>query len=179
MELNFAELFRRSQGLQYIVNIGGDIWADLNDYMEHILKVYGSFHAGSKIQIISYLLLFMAKIIQNFQLEESAHDRNYKKLRPVITYVEKHYSEKIQISELSNIIHVCDDRLIRLFKDVTGETPIEYITKLRIEAGIKLLSSTDLSIADIAAQTGFGSDTYMTRVFKQKLKTTPGKYRHK
>ena len=48
---------------------------------------------------------------------------------------------------------------------------------LRIEAAIKLLSSTDLSIADIAYQTGFGSATYMTRVFKKKLNTTPGKYR--
>ena len=85
----------------------------------------------------------------------------------------------VQISELSEIIHVCDDRLIRLFKEVTGETPIEYIMNLRIEAAIKLLSTTDLSVADVAEKVGFGSDTYMTRVFKQKLNTTPGKYRHK
>ena len=155
-----------------------EIQASLNDYIDHILEVYGSFHAGSKIQIVSYLLLFMSKLIQRFQLEESVHDRNYKKLRPVISYVEKHFAEKIQISELSEIIHVCDDRLIRLFKEVTGVTPIEYIMNLRIEASIKLLSSTELSIADIAEQTGFGSATYMTRVFKQKLNTTPGKYRH-
>ena len=34
-------------------------------------------------------------------------------------------------------------------------------------------------IDEVAEQTGFGSDTYMTRVFKQKMNTTPGKYRHK
>ena len=121
----------------------------------------------------------MSELIQIFQLEISAHDKNYRKLRSVLAYIEEHFAKKIQISELSEIIHVCDDRLIRLFKDVTGETPIEYITKLRIEAGIKLLSSTDLSIAEVAERTGFGSDTYMTRVFKQKMNTTPGKYRHK
>ena len=70
----------------------------------------------------------------------------------MLAYVEAHYAEKIQISELSEIIHVCDDRLIRLFKEVTGETPIEYIMNLRIEAGIKLLSATEFSIVEIAEQ---------------------------
>ena len=120
----------------------------------------------------------MSELIQSFQLEISVHDKCYRKLRLVLDYVEQHFAEKIQISELSEIIHVCDDRLIRLFKEVTGVTPIEYIMNLRMEAAIKLLSATELSVADIADQTGFGSATYMTRVFKQKLNTTPGKYRH-
>ena len=37
----------------------------------------------------------------------------------------------------------------------------------------------NLSIAEIAEKTGFGSATYMTRVFKQKLGITPGKYKQK
>ena len=94
----------------------------------------------------------MSCLIQLFSLEVSTHDRNYQKLRPVLAYVEAHYAEKIQIPELSEIIHVCDDRLIRLFKEVTGETPIEYIMNLRIEAGIKLLSATELSIMERQTQ---------------------------
>ena len=121
----------------------------------------------------------MGLLIRTFALEVSIHDKNYRKLRPVLKYIEEHFAEKIQISRLSETIHVCDDRLIRLFKEVTGETPIEYIMNLRIESAIKLLSAGELSIAEIAEQTGFGSDTYMTRVFKQKLNTTPGKYRRK
>lgn len=178
LQLDFSELFHRSQCMQYIVSNSDDGHEELCLYIRNILAVYESFSAGSKIQIVSNLLLIMSRLIQLFALEVSTHDKNYRKLRSVLSYIESHYAEKIQISELSEIIHVCDDRLIRLFKEVTGETPIEYIMNLRIEAGIKLLSSTDLSIADIADQTGFGSATYMTRVFKQKLNTTPGKYRH-
>ena len=179
LRMNFVDLFHRSQGMQYIVNHADAVHEKLSTYIANIFAVYGNFSTGCKLQIVSYLLLVMSELIQCFALEVSTHDRNYKKLRPVLSYVEKHYTEKIQISELSEIIHVCDDRLIRLFKDVTGETPIEYIMNLRIEAGIKLLSTTDLSVAEIAEQTGFGSDTYMTRVFRQRLNTTPGKYRHK
>ena len=177
LNLDFTELFRRSQSSQYIISAEEDCHEDLTCYINKIFAVYENFSAGSKIQIVSNLLLIMSRLIQLFDLEVSIHDKNYRKLQSVLSYIEDHYSEKIQISELSEIIHVCDDRLIRLFKEVIGETPIEYIMNLRIEAAIKLLSSTDLSIADIAYQTGFGSATYMTRVFKKKLNTTPGKYR--
>ena len=179
LQLEFSQLFHRSQRLQYVINASMEGYNTLCSYVDNIFAVYGSFSAGAKIQIVSNLLLIMSQLIQLFSLEVSAHDKNYRKLRAVLNYVEEHYAEKIQISELSEIIHVCDDRLIRLFKEVTGETPIEYIMNLRIEAAIKLLSATDLSVADIAEKVGFGSDTYMTRVFKQKLNTTPGKYRHK
>lgn len=177
LNLDFTELFRRSQSSQYIISAEEDCHEDLTCYINNIFAVYENFSAGSKIQIVSNLLLIMSRLIQLFDLEVSIHDKNYRKLQSVLSYIEDHYSEKIQISEPSEIIHVCDDRLIRLFKEVIGETPIEYIMNLRIEAAIKLLSSTDLSIADIAYQTGFGSATYMTRVFKKKLNTTPGKYR--
>ena len=178
LKLDFSELFHRSQGLQYIVNYEMEGYENLCRSIDNIFSIYGNFSASYKIQIVSHLLLIISQLIQIFQLEVSAHDKSYRKLRSVLAYIETHYADKIQISELSEIIHVCDDRLIRLFKEVSGVTPIEYIMNLRIEASIKLLSSTDLSIADIAERTGFGSATYMTRVFKQKLNTTPGKYRH-
>ena len=178
LQLEFSQLFHRSQRLQYVISAPVEGYNTLCNYIDNIFATYGSFSAGARIQIVSNLLLIMSQLIQIFSLEVSAHDKNYRKLRSVLGYVEEHYAEKIQISELSEIIHVCDDRLIRLFKEVTGETPIEYIMNLRIEAAIKLLSTTDFSVADIADQTGFGSATYMTRVFKQKLSTTPGKYRH-
>lgn len=179
LQIDFSELFRRSQGATYIVCDGQDGNDELRKYIHNIVEIYGNFSAVSKLQIISYLLLFMARIVRIFQLEESTHDKYYKKLRPVLEYVEENYANKIQVVHLSNLLHVCDDRLIRLFKQVTGQTPIEYIMNLRIEAAIRLLSSTEMSIAEIADQVGFGSDTYMTRVFKQRLSTTPGKYRHK
>lgn len=179
LQIDFSELFHRSQRLQYIVSRHDKEYGELSDCLRNIIGNYGSFTTSTKIQTISYLLQVMSRLIQIFSLEEGVHSKNYLKLLPALAYAEDHFSEKIQISDLSDIIHVCDDRLIRLFKEVTGETPIEYIMNLRIEAGIKLLASTNLSIAEVAEQTGFGSDTYMTRIFKKKLNITPGKYRNR
>ena len=57
---------------------------------------------------------------------------HYQELVPVLDYIEKHYTEKIFISDLSSMIHVCDDKLTRLFKNATGLTPVEYIIQMRI-----------------------------------------------
>jgi len=179
LKVDFSELFHRSQSVQYIVTKEDADHGVLSTYIGNIFASYGNYSTIYKIRILSNLLLIMSGLIDMFQLEVSTHDKNYKKLKPVLSYVEQHYMDKVQVSHLSSIIHVCDDRLIRLFKEVTGETPIEYIMNLRIEAAIKMLSSTERSVADIADRTGFGSDTYMTRVFKQRLNTTPGKYRRK
>ena len=98
-------------------------------------------------------------------------------LDPVLDYIEKHYTERIFISDLSRILHVCDDKLARLFKDITGVTPIEYVMNTRIAHSIDLLISTNLPLEEIAIRSGFGSNSYMTRCFKQKLNVTPGRCR--
>lgn len=102
---------------------------------------------------------------------------NYQEIAPVLDYIEKHYTEKISISELGQIIHVCDDRLTRLFKNTIGVTPMAYIIQKRIAHSIDLINTTDLPLEEIAILSGFGSNSYMTRYFKQKLETTPGRYR--
>ena len=108
---------------------------------------------------------------------EHIKEAHYQELAPVLDYIEKHYTEKIFVSELSSIIHVCDDKMTRLFKKVTGVTPKEYVINMRISHSIELLIATNLSLEEIAIASGFGSNSYMTRYFKQKLETTPGRYR--
>lgn len=179
LELDFQEMFRRSRYTLFIINKEDPEQPVMVEYINSIAEIYGNFSAKSKLKIVSVLLMMFSVLLEKFSLEESIHDKNDRKLRDVLTYVEEHYKEKISISELSEIIHVCDDRLIRMFKEATGATPMEYIINLRIETSIKLLASTDLSIAEVAEQSGFGSHTYMARVFKQKLNSTPGKFRRK
>lgn len=138
---------------------------------------YGDFSLSGRLRIRAGLLRITACLADIYDIEESTWDKDHIRLRPVLEYVSEHYTEQIRISELSGMLNVCDDRLIRLFKEVTGKTPVEYIMSLRIEHALRLLSATDMPIADIAGAAGFGSDTYMTRTFRARLDMTPGQYR--
>lgn len=173
------ELLRSVAHLQQIVSEGDKGYKELSECLNDFDKAYGDYSLAGKLKMKGALLGMMGAIVENFGLEELKHDKNSIRLTPALDYVREHYSEKISVSELSEIVHVCDDRVIRLFKEVTGRTPVEYIMSLRIEKALKLLSSTDKSIAEIADESGFGSDTYMTRTFRQRLNLTPGEYRRK
>lgn len=175
--VNFSELFGGIKNGQYVISPKDACHAEMNAHYEAILNAYGTFSAVNRINIASNLLSIMGILMNRFSLEANIHDKNYRKLRPVLDYIGAHYADKIAISELGELIHVCDDHLIRLFKNVTGETPTQYIMNLRIESAIKLLSVGEMSVAEIAERTGFGSDTYMVRVFRQRLNTTPSKYK--
>ena len=179
LQLSFFALFTSAQRMQYVIAASQEGWSELCACIDRIHDLYEDASIAARLQLAACLLQMEAQIIRLFGLEENAADHRFLKLAPVLDYLKAHYAEKIQLSELSSLIHVCDDRLIRLFKEVTGETPVAWLTNLRMEACIKLLATTDDTIAAIAEQTGFGSDTYMTRVFKQKLGTTPGRYRRR
>jgi YesN/AraC family two-component response regulator len=53
----------------------------------------------------------------------------------------------------------------------------DYLNKVRIDKSKELLTSTDMSILDIALYTGYEDQSYFTKVFKKYTDTTPHKYR--
>jgi AraC family transcriptional regulator len=66
----------------------------------------------------------------------------------------------------------------RAFRSTVGITPYQYVLRERIEWAEYLLSSTDLSLAEIAYTAGFSSQSHFTRTFRKHRGTTPQGFRH-
>jgi AraC-like DNA-binding protein len=60
---------------------------------------------------------------------------------------------------------------------LTNKTILETLNKLRLQKSCELLQQTDLSIADVAAASGFRTPEYFHRFFLKQTKTTPRRYR--
>ena len=56
---------------------------------------------------------------------------------------------------------------------------MQYIIDRRVENAMRLLITTDLSVADIATRTGFSSPNYMAKIFRDTIKLTPHQYRNR
>lgn len=99
------------------------------------------------------------------------------KLRRVIEYLHDHLVENVSLDALANESGMSRFRLTRLFKQSTGLSPYQYLVRRRLEKVKELLANTDLTIAEIAQQSGFASQSHMSRMFRKYLSTTPKIYR--
>jgi AraC family transcriptional regulator len=66
----------------------------------------------------------------------------------------------------------------RAFRQTTGETPLGYIQRRRIEEAMRLLASNDLTIAEIAIRVGFWSPSHFAQLFRRQSGMTPSQYRN-
>jgi len=95
----------------------------------------------------------------------------------VISALESNSSRKWTISELVKTAHMSRSTLMRVFRKATGQTPIEYLIRLRIQRAMELLRQTDFSITEIAMETGFNDSNYFSRQFRKATSISPTTYR--
>ena len=95
----------------------------------------------------------------------------------LIQYLQAHYSEPINMDDISNLTGFSKYHLSREFRRLTGYAPIEYLLMVRMENVGTLLRNTDLSIAQIAERCGINSEQYLCRQFQKHFSVTPGRYR--
>ena len=94
-----------------------------------------------------------------------------------IEYIHKHFKENITIDKLCKMENMCPTAFRIAFRKHTGVSPNEYIISQRINLACRLLTDTDLSIGDVAIETGYSDRYYFSRIFTKKTGTSPLKYR--
>ena len=97
----------------------------------------------------------------------------YERIKPVLEYMRQNISEPIRLEALAKQCSVSSAHFCRLFRQITGTTPGQYLTTLRLHQAAALLRRTDRSISQIAAEVGFDDVGYMSRCFKKQFGMTP------
>ncbi|KAA0141475.1 Melibiose operon regulatory protein [Gimesia chilikensis] len=103
--------------------------------------------------------------------------QSYQELDQVIAYVLEHYQERIQISELADLIFLSVSQLDRKFKKLYQITPQKYILRVRINAACQLLTRTEKRVSEIALESGFYDQSYFTKQFVNLMGLSPSEYR--
>ncbi len=94
-----------------------------------------------------------------------------------LRYIESNYAQTVNIQVIASYLNIERTYLYRLFKDITGSSPQEYLLDYRIRRACTLLKETSLPINDIARSVGYSDALYFSRLFRQKKNTTPTEYR--
>lgn len=81
------------------------------------------------------------------------------------------------VAELAHSAAMSRSSFAALFKSVTGESPLSYLTRWRVYRAKMLLRSTSLSVLEVAVEVGYESDTALSRAFRRVEDISPGAWR--
>ena len=94
-----------------------------------------------------------------------------------LRYIHRNYHRKLTLQEVCDELHVNSSYFSSLFRQEISMTFTEYLNQLRIGQACRLLSSSDLTVVEVAYAVGFGDQSYFTRVFRKYKGITPHAYR--
>ena len=101
------------------------------------------------------------------------------RFKATIRYIEKNYASRIYIKNLAAELGLSECYFMKLFKEMTERTPVEYINYFRIRKAEELLHKPGMSIIDVAMSVGFDSVSYFDRLFRSANGCTPREYQRK
>jgi AraC-like DNA-binding protein len=96
-----------------------------------------------------------------------------RRLRHAIAFIHRHYGEALSLGAVARVAGFAPNYFSRLFKRREKVTLESYVRGLRIERAKQLLAGTDLEVKRVAQLSGFATQHYLARVFKQVVGVTP------
>jgi AraC-like DNA-binding protein len=94
-----------------------------------------------------------------------------------VQYLTQHHAQEITVPGLAQVLQISESHLAHQFSARMGTSPMRYLQTVRIERAGRLLLTTDLPVAAIAARVGFSDPAYFTRMFKRMTGHAPLVYR--
>lgn len=132
--------------------------------------------SSEQFQFISDLLSRFSKVRDmrnNISIEPHIHPA----IKYIKSIIDDAYTRQINFSRLATEVDLHERYLIALFKSATGLPPHQYQIALRVERGRQLLER-DLSLSEVAAETGFSDQSHFNRHFKRCYGVPPGTFRN-
>lgn len=153
--------------------------------INQIVNEYATQNSFFELVIYSRLLSFFVALSRykllgdkDYSNDDSSRQKELsKKLTIAFEYIDKHYQEDITLDDVAFVAGFSKFHFSRLFKQCSGQNLHEYICLKRIKASEVLLLKPELSITEIAFQSGFSSLSTFNRTFKSVNNCSPTEFR--
>ncbi len=166
-------LLRERSGFQdpLLLQIGLSLWRELEQDVPA-----GKLYAQTAAQMLAIHLL-RHYTSAGRPIKPSSQRLTQQQMQRVRDYIHEHLGQELSLELLAQQAGFSPYHFARLFRLTTGESPHQFVQRLRIERAQQLLTGTPLPLAQIALESGFASQSHFTQVFKRQLGLTPRSYR--
>jgi AraC family transcriptional regulator len=100
------------------------------------------------------------------------------RLRKIEDYVRTNLAESISIEKLAELAELSPFHFSRVFKQATGMTPLQFVTRERMLQAQRLIRETSRSLIEIALEVGYTSPSHFAQVFRRIVGVTPTEFRN-
>ena len=108
-------------------------------------------------------------------LEFTQNMERYDRIRPAVQLMSQRMGERITLTDMAVACHMSDAHFCRLFRQITGVTPVRYLLDLRLQEAATMLRRTEKTVTQVACEVGFDDSGYFSKKFREQFGMTPSK----
>ena len=153
-----------------------------HSYLQQKLIRFLALSEGQRIIALTEILLHIATEISYSYLCSIGYAHQFKsndieKIDTVYNYVLNHFKTDLSVQDIASKCNMNTAAFCRYFKKKTGKTFKDFMNEIRLGNAAKLLLNGDLTVAEVAFESGFNNPSYFNRLFKRMKGITPTAYR--
>ena len=147
-----------------------DLFEEMLAETEEKLPYYGTVALGSFLSILGHL----ERSVSTASVESH---RGVDRIAVVLRRMNREFAQDHTLDDFAAMCRMSKFHFLRVFRSVTGISPVEYRNRIRIEHAKELLLESALSVSEIGTAVGYASSSYFSDAFKKAVGMSPGRYR--
>ena len=172
---------REKAHLQGVIHLNPKEKNRIENLLMEIEEEQSTRQFGSEYIKASLLQVILVNIKRaQMRQPQTAFPKNSKRrelIEQALTYMDEHFCDPLDISMLSHESGLSESYFRMLFKDVTGLTPLEYMTRLRIIKSLEFMQRDGVTIRQAAEMVGIYDPNYFSRMFKKVMGYPPSYFK--
>ena len=167
-----GRLFENDDGL--LTCGGGSAATDM------VLELIEADHGADLAAIVADMCIHLRSATRDAP-QRSAHSQGLSSRNPhliaAIEFMEENLEATVDILAIADHVDLSRRQIERLFRQHTGQSPAQFYMDMRVSRAHALLNETGMTVAEIAAATGFASSSQLSQRFRARYGASPGAYR--
>ncbi|MGH4050854.1 MAG: AraC family ligand binding domain-containing protein [Clostridium sp.] len=158
-----------------VIQLGNN--AKILSWIQDIFRILGMGYTQSNLIFASAYLTNILSYIISLAMNSELNKTDNINVEKVITYMLDNVANNLTLDQLSDYAKVSRFHFVRVFKEKTGYTPMDYYIRLKIQKACELLESAVDTISIISSSLGFSNPYYFSTTFKRIVGQSPKYYR--
>ncbi len=154
----------------------------ISDRISIFEEILTTLHHGNGLENLRYassllhhFLASMRYLSQFRRAKSGEHDMDI--VQQAIHYMRENIERHIVMDDVLRYVGYSQSHLSTVFKKKTGQSPLAYFNRLKIERACHLLKTTDLKVNQICYKVGIEDSLYFSRLFSKMMGMSPTKYK--